>query len=111
MQPEGATPNTDPTTTPQDAYVLGRVLSDPLVSRATIPQALQAYDAIRRPHAQKVVESSRTCGFLLDWALEYDQDAELAEQYRKAGGWIKEGDIEDDVANAVKRFRQSVLQE
>ncbi|KAI0664557.1 FAD/NAD(P)-binding domain-containing protein [Cubamyces menziesii] len=48
----------------EDAYVLSAVLSDPRTTRTTLERALHAYDAVRRPFALRVQESSRENGLL-----------------------------------------------
>ena len=46
----------------EDGFILASVLSQPSVTRATLPAALQVYDAVRRPFAQTVQERSRENG-------------------------------------------------
>lgn len=47
----------------EDALVLAEVLASPHVKgSADLPAAFQAYDAIRRPRSQKVVQTSREAG-------------------------------------------------
>ena len=58
----------------EGAYILGRLLarlstalSPPTTACALIPSVLKAYDAIRRPFATRVVETSRATGFLYEF--------------------------------------------
>ena len=46
----------------EDGFILASILSQPSVTRATLPAALQAYDDVRRPFAQTVQERSRENG-------------------------------------------------
>lgn len=55
----------------QDAYILGRVLTHPLVNRDNITEALKVYDTIRRPFANEVCRRSLRLGFLYDLRAEY----------------------------------------
>ncbi|TBU57688.1 FAD/NAD(P)-binding domain-containing protein [Dichomitus squalens] len=48
----------------EDAYVLATLLGDARTTLATIDRALCAYDAVRRPFAQRVQEASRENGLL-----------------------------------------------
>lgn len=50
-----------------DSYILGRILSHPLVTTDNVATALQVYDAIRRPVASDVVERSLRVGFLYEF--------------------------------------------
>ena len=57
----------------QDAYILASLLSHPLTTRETLSKALAAYDSIRRPLAQSVLENSRLTGFVFEFKTEdYD---------------------------------------
>ena len=99
----------------QDAYVLGRVLSSPSLSRSTIPAALRAYDVVRRPHAQKVVRASRAFGLLMDWTYIRPGDKELLrdeEEVKKeidqVSSWVSKGNIEDQVVQAVDKLEAGI---
>ncbi|KAH9916545.1 uncharacterized protein B0H18DRAFT_65098 [Fomitopsis serialis] len=53
----------------EDGFVLASLLADPRATRETLPHVLQAYDAIRRPFSQDIVQRSRTSGMLYDFLL------------------------------------------
>ena len=50
----------------QDAYILSRLLTDPDTTNLSsqIPLVTRAYDAIRRPIGNTVLELTKTCGKL-----------------------------------------------
>ncbi|CCL98472.1 uncharacterized protein FIBRA_00470 [Fibroporia radiculosa] len=50
----------------EDAFILANILSQPTVTLETLPQALQVYDAIRRPFSQNVQAMSRITGTVYD---------------------------------------------
>lgn len=50
----------------KDAYILGRLLTHPSVSASNIHEALEVYDAIRRPIGNDVVERSLRLRFLYE---------------------------------------------
>ncbi|OBZ74163.1 Salicylate hydroxylase [Grifola frondosa] len=74
----------------EDAYVLSTLLGHRRATRATLPRVLQVYDAVRRPFAQRVAESSRENGMLYTLnfpgltfdAPVYDADAEKLAEIR-----------------------------
>ncbi|KAH9929152.1 FAD/NAD(P)-binding domain-containing protein [Fomitopsis serialis] len=46
----------------EDGFILATLLTQPGVTRDTLPVALQVYDALRRPFSQNVVQLSRSSG-------------------------------------------------
>ena len=46
----------------QDGFILGSILAQPSVIRATLPGALAAYDTVRRPFAQSIQARSHANG-------------------------------------------------
>lgn len=51
----------------QDAYILGRLLTQPQVTHSRIFEALEIYDSIRRPFANGVVNATRKVGQLYEF--------------------------------------------
>ncbi|KAI1666467.1 FAD/NAD-binding protein [Pyrenophora tritici-repentis] len=89
----------------EDALVLsellGRITDNNSVA---IKNALQAYDAVRRPRAQRVVRTSDAAGAIYDF-----EDKELGsncmsirEDLRCRFDWIWEHDPQEDVNNALR---------
>ena len=99
----------------QDAYILGRVLGAPSITRSTISAALTAYDVVRRPHAQAVVRASRANGRLGDWIYvppgqkEPLKDEEhIKQEMILVSSWVSKGDIEDQVAQAMSTLEENL---
>jgi len=100
----------------KDAYVLGRALSAPEITRETAAFALKAYDAARRPHGQAVAKCSRTFGLLLSWIYTRPGDLhpmrneeEVKELMSDVTGWVARGDIEDQVKTAQGVLESSLV--
>lgn len=51
----------------QDAYILGRLLTQPQITHSRILEALEIYDSIRRPFANGVVNATRRVGQLYEF--------------------------------------------
>jgi len=51
----------------EDAYVLGRLLSDMRLNASKLESALQVYDSVRRPIGNSFVEHSRTIGLAYEF--------------------------------------------
>ncbi|KAH7092705.1 FAD/NAD(P)-binding domain-containing protein [Auriculariales sp. MPI-PUGE-AT-0066] len=96
----------------EDAYVLGRVLNAPGVTRANAHLALQSFSTTRMPRAQTVAESSREVGMLIDWMYTFpgedawgtDEDRQR-EAFMKIMEWVPKGDADDEVKVALETFR------
>ncbi|KAL8731223.1 MAG: hypothetical protein Q9181_004382 [Wetmoreana brouardii] len=86
----------------EDALVLAEILADSRIRHGDdIPNALQAYDAIRRPRSQRVVSTSRAAGKLYSFqgpegSNLTDVRMNLLERYK----WIWELDMIDQVEQA-----------
>lgn len=95
-------------TTPHQASGAGQCIEDALVlshllgrvrDAKHLPMAFQAYDAIRRPRAQKVVSTSQETGQLYSFTHpEAGEDMEkIVENLRRRFLWIWEHDLEKDL--------------
>lgn len=51
--------NPPPPGIPQDAYVLSRILRASITTRASLPLALEAFQAVRRPYGNKHIVDAR----------------------------------------------------
>lgn len=51
----------------QDAYVLGRLLTDDSVNTENVHAALRIYETVRKPITTKVADLSRMCGDCYDF--------------------------------------------
>ncbi|EMD39109.1 hypothetical protein CERSUDRAFT_104377 [Gelatoporia subvermispora B] len=102
----------------EDAYVLSTLLGHPLTTLATLPRALQIYDAIRRPFAQHVAKVSRDNGLLFTMnypGLTIDSPAddvprkltELSSHIKKKWEWAWESSVSEDVERAVGMLEEA----
>lgn len=95
----------------EDAHVLAELLSDPSV---TGPEqavaAFQAYDAVRRPRAQRVVTTSKDNGDLLCLSYEgVEDDAEkLKETCNERLRWLWDLDVQEQVENARRIMLKTI---
>ena len=91
----------------QDAHILGRLLSNSLVTRDTLSATLRIYEAVRGPFATQLLERSREMGLLYVLATPgYDicddeesmgrLSAKILENWR----WQWELNVEDDWTKA-----------
>ncbi|KAL5396525.1 hypothetical protein PMIN06_001610 [Paraphaeosphaeria minitans] len=89
----------------EDSYILAELLAD--VSGADeLEKAFQAYDAVRRPRALKLVETSRQAGML--WELEGPEGDDLDAFEKNATtrmSWIWDYEIEKDLERARELLR------
>jgi len=93
----------------EDGAVLN-VLFQNLTSASDIPQVLEAYDTIRRPRSQKVVEIARDFGRLYGFAIpEYGDDpVKMKAFFGKNAAFTNNADLPGQNEDAVKLFRELV---
>ncbi|KAL6309371.1 FAD/NAD(P)-binding domain-containing protein [Sparassis latifolia] len=87
----------------EDAYVLAALLGHAGTRAQTLPRALAAYDAVRRPCAQRVARGSRENGllFTLNFPGLAGGLAEAAKRVRRNWEWAWETTVDGDVERAV----------
>ncbi|KAF2115656.1 mannitol 1-phosphate dehydrogenase [Lophiotrema nucula] len=87
----------------EDAYLLANLISA-VHSADAIESAFRAYDAVRRPRTQKVVEYSRLAGLACDFMLpEYDDNVEkLRDRFEEWYQWIWHEDLPEELEAAKK---------
>lgn len=100
----------------EDALIMSRVLKrayTALAESATpseVCRALQAafetYDDIRRPRAQRQVDTSVECGLLynLSHPEPGDDMQKTVDNLNRRFDWLWNHDLDEDAANAVRRF-------
>ena len=91
----------------EDAHVLAELLGDPRIqSTSDVAAAFRAYDEIRRERSQRVVESSKECGFLLCLRLNGvgDDEVKLAETYQQRLQWLWDLDVQDQAKRAREKM-------
>lgn len=95
----------------EDAYLMGRLLSSPLVSRETLPQVLKAYDSIRRPAGNAAQAASFVVGKFCSLMTPDRDDDDLeavANAYKSYNRWYLKGMVEDDVQKALRVLKAYV---
>lgn len=89
----------------EDCYVLAELLSE-ISGAGELEKAFEAYDAVRRPRALKLVETSRQAGML--WELEGPEgdDLDAFEKNAKTRmSWIWDHDMKQDLERAQELLR------
>lgn len=86
----------------EDAMVLGKLIAN-VSSAEEIAAALKAYDALRRPRCQKVVDTSRDTGLLFCGVYGLDV-AELRVQISTRWNFILQLDMEKHIEEALEEF-------
>ncbi|KDQ56725.1 hypothetical protein JAAARDRAFT_70435 [Jaapia argillacea MUCL 33604] len=105
----------------EDAYLLATLLGHPSTTLQTIPLALSAYDAVRRPEARRVAEISIENGKMFTFHLdeyqhlerlgpevEKEKLREMAGRFIKNWQWSWMGEIGGDIERAVRMFEVAV---
>ncbi|KAL5503743.1 hypothetical protein ACEPAH_7814 [Sanghuangporus vaninii] len=86
----------------EDAYVLASLLTHPRLTRRNIANALKAYDAVRIPISQRVMESSRANGVMYEFNLGWDDGADHKEDSQN-------GDIDEEM-NRLRNLADAIMQ-
>ncbi|KAH9921689.1 FAD/NAD(P)-binding domain-containing protein [Epithele typhae] len=108
-----------------DGFILATILSQPGVSRATLPEALEVYDALRRPVSQDVHRRSRQTGHTINLERAGWENVSAAESARggfpkemldRVGAaieeemaWVGASSIMDDHARACEMVRERLV--
>ncbi|MBD8493518.1 salicylate 1-monooxygenase [Pseudomonas syringae] len=90
----------------EDAWLLARLLADPQVLEASLPQVLAAYDAIRRPRACRVQRTSHQAGELYELREPRTAADEglLAQTLAERFAWLWEHDFDNELRQARQRL-------
>jgi salicylate hydroxylase len=102
----------------EDALILSRVLkrayttlsestTPPETSRA-VHAAFEAYEEVRRPRAQRQIDTSVECGLLYNLSLPEvgDDMQKTVDNLNRRFDWLWNHDLEGDAENAVRRFNE-----
>ncbi len=86
----------------EDAWLLARLLGDPRVLECDVQNVLEVYDAIRRPRACRVQQTSREAGELYEYRnLQVtDQEPLLSTTLANRFDWLWNHDMQSDLAEA-----------
>lgn len=93
----------------EDAAVLTAIFAK-VTSVSQVEKALAAYDIVRRPRSQKVVEMACDFGRLYDFALPgVDDDPLKMKQFMgKSAAFTNNADLNKQNEDAVKLFQESL---
>ena len=86
----------------EDAYVMSQLLSQ-LRSQGDLPRMFQAFDAVRRPRTQRLVQTSREAGEMFATLLEKNGKdfANIKANLQERMRWIWNVDLEGQVTEAT----------
>ncbi|KAF2466523.1 FAD/NAD(P)-binding domain-containing protein [Lindgomyces ingoldianus] len=91
----------------EDAYILSNLMKEASVVE-DLHKVFEAYDQVRRPRTQRLVETSKEAGMLYDFELEGDDldkvEANMLERMR----WIWDVDLPGELEKAVRVYRNGV---
>ncbi|CAE6377744.1 unnamed protein product [Rhizoctonia solani] len=95
----------------EDALFLTWLLSQPSIKRANLADALQVYDSVRRPRANKVTKTSFEAGEIYEFALERTGSdfSKLREELESRYNWIWEHDYEEDFVKGREEMKSRGL--
>jgi salicylate hydroxylase len=85
----------------EDAYILSHLIAS-VKGTSDIENAFRAYDAVRRPRTQKLVENSRNAGLLIDFMVPGvgdDTDA-ITQRLMSSYKWLWHEDLEAQLEHA-----------
>lgn len=93
----------------EDAAVLNALFAE-VKDASQIEKAFAAYDEVRRPRSQKVVEISRDFGRLYGFAIpEYGDDpVKMKQFFGKSAAFTNNADLQAQNDNAVRIYRESL---
>lgn len=95
----------------EDALIMARVMA--LVHDGSeIPRAFAAYEKLRKERSQRLVKTSRDSGLLYDLQLPGvgDDWEKVKERIPLQQGWIWEHDLEADIMEAERVYREETAQ-
>lgn len=93
----------------EDAYVLSDILGQ-VKEESALEAAFKAYDIMRRPRSQRLVDDSRANGLLYDLELKGvgDDMEKLAHELHVRRDWIWDKDVKEDADEGKRLFAEIV---
>ncbi|KAI2468654.1 mannitol 1-phosphate dehydrogenase [Annulohypoxylon bovei var. microspora] len=88
----------------EDSYILGSLIGESK-SVQDLDKAFKAYDEVRRPRTQKLVETSREAGMLYEFELEGDDLEAIEKNFKSRMSWIWDADLQQELDKALSIFR------
>jgi len=95
----------------EDAFILSELLSDSSVlSLNDVPSVLEAYDIVRRPRTQKLVQYSRESSMLFQMRHPRIEDdiEKIREELKTRQRWIWDIDLDEHLACAKGQLFKSL---
>lgn len=87
----------------QDAYMLSSILGHPSVTLANLPQALKAYEHVRLPFANHILNASNNAGKLCQLrSIHRENEETLAPAFQGQWGWVDSEDPETQFQRALR---------
>lgn len=87
----------------QDAYMLSALLGHPSVTRANLQEALKAYEHVRLPFSQTVMNNSAACGELYEMrSKDSDNDPSWISTLCELWQWAGDEDLELQFQRALR---------
>ena len=89
--------------------MLAQLLGSPLSTRDTVHQSLLAYQAVRLPLANHVLEGSKESGLMYEFNSVYADDyTQLGPAIQSQWDWVWKTTQQEDVQRAVEILEKSV---
>lgn len=86
----------------QDAYILANLLGHPSATKETLRVTLLAYEHVRLPFANKVIEGSRNAGAMYELRSPHrDNYSTLGPAIQNQWGWVEQEDPEAQLRRAI----------
>ena len=87
----------------QDAYILAGILGHPSVHLENLAEALRAYEHVRLPFANDIVERSRTAGAMYELrSVHGDNYASLGPAIQGQWSWVESEDPAAQIERAIR---------
>jgi len=93
----------------EDAYIMARLLADPIVTKETLSHALHAYQAVRLPFANAGIKGARTTGLMSEFNSEHmDNYKTLGPALEKQWAWLGANTTDEEVEEALSMMKASI---
>lgn len=93
----------------EDAYIMSNLMAE-AKGIEDLEDVFRAYDTVRRPRTQRLVETSREAGTLYDFELEGDDLAKMERNLTSRMSWIWDEDLSAQLEMARKLMKTSGTQ-
>lgn len=90
----------------EDALSMAELLKD-VEKKEDLERAFKAFDEVRRPRTQRIVETSAEAGRLYEFELEGDDLEKIEGNQKKRQRWIWDYDLDGEVERARGLYRDS----